>query len=150
VHSTKNGDGVMGIEEFREMLDSRIDFIFRQFTDKECNWIGADDVQRVAKELGRNIMEGDAERMIKFLTTEPGDEKVSRDGFDRLILDGLECSSNKIRKKKETNVNRSTSFRTSCLEEATRPIRDHRSRSFQFIPPSFQSLSKGASETPLT
>jgi len=146
----KNGDGVMEMDEFREMLDARIDFVFQQFTEKESNWIGTNDVQRVAKELGRSIAEGDAERMIKFLTTGTGDDRVSRERFDRLILGGLDCASKQRGKKKEPNLERSMSIRATCLEEAIMPVTDRSTRSFHFIPPSFQSSSQCASETPLT
>jgi len=144
----EDGDGVINVEEFGKMLNFRIDFVFQQFADRghKHDWISEDDLRRVARDLGKNIAEGDAEKLIDFLGT---DGKVRRAEFDRLILGHVERSSQKGKSRPILETCRTVSMRRSFFEEATCPKkgRDVQRNLFLLAPPAVSSVEDPLEDT---
>lgn len=89
-----DGDGLMGRDEFSNMLSERIKKVFDLFVmdrdDSKTAAICADDLRRVAGKLGRTLTDEAAEGMINFLDIDgkqsSKDNCISKEEFEQLIL----------------------------------------------------------------
>jgi len=100
----EDGTGLLEFDEFEDVLTKQIESVFKQFVgDRDSEYIVAEDLVRVSKELDLEISMKEAEELIIFLDRDE-DMKVYHEDFHMLILmtpEDVEKAGKKKKQKKK-------------------------------------------------